>query len=112
MLSGGAIVLLFTDGLERHLGPDLTFEMDRLHRSCRQLTWLNPLLRYDAFEARASGIRAMLPHVDSFRPIHNLAAMADLCMALSRDIGRENDPRLWLKQAQMPGSSRVPSDAR
>lgn len=99
VLAGGAIVLLFTDGLERHLDDSLAFEMDRLHRSCRQLVWLNPLLRYDAFAARASGIKAMLPHVDSFRPIHNLAAMTDLCTALSRDAGRESDPRQWLKKA-------------
>jgi uncharacterized protein len=99
VLSGGALVLLFTDGLERHLDDELGFEMDRLQRSCRQLVWLNPLLRYEGFEARASGIRAMLPHVDSFRPIHNLAAMADLCAALSPDAGRQSDPRLWLKKA-------------
>lgn len=99
VLAGGAIVLLFTDGLERELDDSLAFEMDRLHRSCRQLVWLNPLLRYEAFAARASGIRAMLPHVDSFRPIHNLAAMADLCAALSRDAGRQGDPRQWLKRA-------------
>jgi uncharacterized protein with von Willebrand factor type A (vWA) domain len=99
VLSGGAVVLLFSDGLERHLGPDLAFEMDRLHRSCRQLVWLNPLLRYDAFAARASGIRAMLPHVDQFRPIHNLSAMADLCAALSADARQAGDPRQWLKKA-------------
>jgi hypothetical protein len=99
VLSGGAVVLLFTDGLERHLDDELGFEMDRLQRSCRQLVWLNPLLRYEGFAARAGGIRAMLPHVDSFRPIHNLAAMADLCAALSPDAGRQGDPRLWLKQA-------------
>ncbi len=99
VLSGGAIVLLFTDGLERHLDGELSFEMDRLHRSCRQLIWLNPLLRFEQFEARASGIRAMLPHVDSFRPIHNLAAMADLCAALSPETSRASDPRSWLKKA-------------
>ena len=55
----------------------------------------------EGFEARASGIRAMLPHVDSFRPIHNLAAMADLCAALSPDAERQSDPRLWLKKAVM-----------
>jgi hypothetical protein len=99
VLGGGAIVLLFTDGLERHLDGELSFEMDRLHRSCRQLVWLNPLLRFEQFEARASGIRMMLPHVDSFRPIHNLAAMADLCAALSPQVERASDPRLWLKKA-------------
>ncbi len=30
-------------------------EMDRLHHSCRRLVWLNPLLRFDGFEARARG---------------------------------------------------------
>ena len=74
VLGQGAVVLLFTDGLEREVTPDLTFEMDRLKRSCRRLIWLNPLLRFDAFEARARGVRAMLPHVDEFRPIHNLAS--------------------------------------
>jgi uncharacterized protein len=97
VLSQGAIVLLFTDGLEREVTRELTFEMDRLKRSCRRLIWLNPLLRFDAFEARASGIKAMLPHVDEFRPIHSLASMAELCRALSGEqVGRKN-PRQWLR---------------
>jgi uncharacterized protein len=83
VLTQGAIVLLISDGLERDGAEDLAFEMDRLHRSCRRLIWLNPLLRFSGFEAKARGIRAMLPHVDEMRPIHNLAAMADLVAALS-----------------------------
>ena len=82
VLTQGAVVLLFTDGLEREVGADLAFEMDRLRRSSRKLVWLNPLLRFTAFEARASGIRAMLPHVDEFRPIHSLGSMEELCRAL------------------------------
>ena len=72
VLTQGAIVLLITDGLERDADDTLAFEIDRLHRSCRRLVWLNPLLRFEGFEARARGIRTMLPHVDEFRPIHNL----------------------------------------
>ena len=79
----GAVVLLFTDGLERDPDDRLAFEIDRLHRSCRRLIWLNPLLRFDGFEAKAKGIQAMLPHVDEFRPIHNLRSMEELCRALS-----------------------------
>lgn len=97
VLGQGAIVLLFTDGLEREVTSELTFEMDRLKRSCRRLIWLNPLLRFDAFEARAAGIRAMLPHVDEFRPIHNLASMAELCRALSGEPAERNNPRQWLR---------------
>ena len=82
VLAQGAIVLLITDGLEREAGDALSREMDRLHRSCRRLIWLNPLLRYEGFEAKAQGIRAMLPHADEFRPVHNLASMDALCEAL------------------------------
>jgi uncharacterized protein len=99
VLSQGAVVLLFTDGLEREVTKELTFEMDRLKRSCRRLVWLNPLLRFDAFEARAGGIRAMLPHVHDFRPIHSLASMDELCRALSADRGGAADPRRWLRKA-------------
>src|SRR5690349_21453916 len=42
VLAQGAIVLLITDGLERDGGERLEFEIDRLHRSCRRLIWLNP----------------------------------------------------------------------
>ena len=99
VLAQGATVLLFTDGLEREVGADLTFEMDRLHRSCHRLVWLNPLLRFGRFEARAAGIRAMLPHVDEFRPIHSLAAMEDLVRALGRQRPVGADPARWLLAA-------------
>jgi uncharacterized protein with von Willebrand factor type A (vWA) domain len=83
VLGQGAIVLLITDGLEREADARLGFEMDRLHRSCRRLIWLNPLLRYQGFEPKAQGVRMMLPHVDEFRPVHNLKSMDELVAALS-----------------------------
>ncbi|MCC5978221.1 MAG: VWA domain-containing protein [Salinarimonas sp.] len=98
VLGQGAVVLLFTDGLERDISSDLAFEMDRLKRSCRRLVWLNPLLRYEAFQARASGIRAMLPHVHEFRPIHNLRSMEGLCDALAAARTPEADPARWLRE--------------
>jgi len=100
VLGQGAIVLMFTDGLERDDTRELALEMERLGKSCRRLIWLNPLLRYDAFAAKAQGVKAMLPFVDEFRPIHNLASMADLCAALRGEaVGARFDPRRWLKAA-------------
>jgi uncharacterized protein len=98
VLTQGAIVLLITDGLERDADDTLGFEIDRLHRSCRRLIWLNPLLRFDGFEARARGIRNMLPHVDEFRSIHNLETMAALVAALTRSGGRDADPKSWVQK--------------
>jgi len=83
MLGQGAIVLLITDGLDRDAGAGLAHEMDRLHRSCRRLIWLNPLLRYEGFEPRSLGMKAMLPYVDEFRPVHNLESLEALIAVLS-----------------------------
>src|ERR1700704_2609119 len=98
VLTQGAIVLLITDGLERDPDDRLAFEIDRLHRSCRRLIWLNPLLRFAGFEAKAKGIRTMVPHVDELRPIHNLESMAQLVQALSAAGGRAGDPKAWLRK--------------
>ncbi|HMM63202.1 MAG TPA: VWA domain-containing protein, partial [Mesorhizobium sp.] len=97
VLGQGAVVLLITDGLERDAAGELARETERLRRSCRRLIWLNPLLRFDGFEARARGVKAMLPHVDEFRPVHNLEALADLCASLDGRAGREVDPRRWMQ---------------
>jgi uncharacterized protein with von Willebrand factor type A (vWA) domain len=78
VLGQGAVVMMITDGLDRDAGTGLAHQMDRLHRSCRRLIWLNPLLRYEGFEPRSLGMKAMLPHVDDFRPVHNLESLESL----------------------------------
>jgi len=82
VLGQNATVLLITDGLEHGDTVRLAFETERLGKSCRRLVWLNPLLRYEGFEPRAAGVRAMLPHVDTFVPAHNLESLAALAAAL------------------------------
>lgn len=83
VLGQGAVVLLITDGLDRGAPEDLAKQMERLHLSARRLVWINPLLRFDGFAPRASGIAAMLPHVDSFRAGHSVQAIEDLARILS-----------------------------
>jgi uncharacterized protein with von Willebrand factor type A (vWA) domain len=88
VLSRRSVVLLLCDGLERDSESDLAFQMARLRRSCGQLIWLNPLLRFAEFEPRASGIRQMLPNVDVFRPAHNVDSLSALSAVLRRDRAR------------------------
>lgn len=99
VMSGGAVVLLITDGLERDDVGELSRQVDRLHRSARRLIWLNPLLRFDGFEAKAKGVRAMLPHVDEFRAAHNISSISELAEALNgQGFDRDHDPRRFLER--------------
>ena len=82
LLGQNAVVLLISDGLDRDVGEGLGAEMERLHKSCRKLVWLNPLLRYEGFQPRPTGVRAMLPHVDAFLPVHNIESLVDLAREL------------------------------
>lgn len=90
LLGQNAVVLLISDGLDADAGDGLAFEAERLAKSCARLVWLNPLLRYAGFEARPAGIRALLPHVDDFLPVHNLETLADLARALAEPRPRRN----------------------
>jgi uncharacterized protein len=91
LLGQNAVVLLISDGLDADAGEGVGFEMERLSKSCSRLVWLNPLLGYSRFEPRAAGVRAILPHVDDFLPVHNLQSLEQLTAALSR--GRKTGPR-------------------
>ena len=84
VLGQGAVVLLITDGLDRDGAAGLAAATERLQRSCRRLIWLNPLLRFEGFQPKSQGIRAMLPHVHEFRPVHNINSLRELIEALSR----------------------------
>ncbi|MFN0038390.1 MAG: VWA domain-containing protein, partial [Burkholderiales bacterium] len=69
---------LISDGLDRDAGEQLSIQIERLHKSAHQLVWLNPLLRFEGFEPKATGMRLILPHVDAFLPAHNIQSLADL----------------------------------
>ena len=83
VLAQNATTLILSDGLERDDAERLDAEMERLAKSSRRLIWLNPLLRWDGFEPLAQGVKTMLPHVNDFRPAHNLQTLNDLARALS-----------------------------
>jgi hypothetical protein len=101
VLGQGAVVLLISDGLDRDAGEGLAREMERLHKSCRRLIWLNPLLRYEGYEPRSRGAQSIMPHVDEFRPVHNLESLADLTRVLSEPgLRRLEAKSQWLEAAR------------
>jgi uncharacterized protein with von Willebrand factor type A (vWA) domain len=81
VLRSGATVVIISDGWDRGDPALLGREMARLQRSCRRLIWLNPLLGAPGYQPLTQGMRAAMPYIDEFLPIHNLQsleALADL----------------------------------
>ena len=99
VLGQGAVVLLISDGLDREGAEGVAEEMERLHKSCRRLIWLNPLLRYDGYAPKSMGAQAMIRHVDELRTVHNLKSLKDLAGALSAETpGRRKEIGEWLEK--------------
>lgn len=92
VLGANAAVLLVSDGLDHDQGGALGHAAAQLRRLAHEVVWLNPLLRFARFEPKAAGVRALLPHVDHFLPVHNLASLADLGRALT-GVSRARRPR-------------------
>ncbi|PJF41749.1 MAG: VWA domain-containing protein [Chloroflexi bacterium] len=84
VLGRGAVVILITDGWDRGEPDELRKEMARLQRNCYRLIWLNPLLEAPEYEPLTRGAQAMLPFVDDFLPIRNLANLETLVRKLWR----------------------------
>ncbi len=78
VLRSSSVVLIISDGWDRGEIPLLEREIARLKRSCYRLIWLNPLLGYRDYEPLTRGIQVVLPHIDDFLPVHNLASIEQL----------------------------------
>ncbi len=83
VLSGGAVVMVISDGLDTGNIEMLQREIDRLTRSCHWLIWMNPNLGYEDYAPLTQGIQTILPHVDDFLPIHNLDSLITLGKVLN-----------------------------
>ena len=111
VLGQGALVLLVSDGLDRDAGVGLAAEIERLHKSSRRLIWLNPLLRYRDFEAKSSGIKVIIRHIDDFRPVHSLENLSDLAQALAGEWTNNFDITSYLPEESIAPVAELESPA-
>jgi uncharacterized protein len=83
VLGQNALVLLFTDGLDREGGEGMTTEVRRLRASCRRLVWLNPLMRFEGYAPLAAGANVLAKFASEQRSCHNVTSLEELAHALS-----------------------------
>ncbi|AJA60536.1 MULTISPECIES: vWA domain-containing protein [Bradyrhizobium] len=71
-------VMIVSDGYETGDAALLGREMAALHRRCRRIVWLNPMMAWEGYTPEARGIRAALPHVDLYAPANSLQSLRAL----------------------------------
>jgi hypothetical protein len=82
-LARGAVVVICSDGLDRGSPEILSGAMERLHRLCYRVVWLNPH-KGDAkdFTPSTLGMMVAAPHTDLLLSGHDLASLEELAAVL------------------------------
>jgi uncharacterized protein with von Willebrand factor type A (vWA) domain len=83
-LARGAVVVVFSDGLERGDPAELAAAMAQLHRLAHRVLWVNPHRGKVGYEPVQAGMAAALPHLDGLVAGHSLAAFEALTGELAR----------------------------
>lgn len=71
-------VMIVSDGYETGDAVLLGREMAALHRRCRRVVWLNPMMGWEGYTPEARGIKAALPHVDLYASANSLQSLRAL----------------------------------
>ncbi|MGB6068059.1 MAG: VWA domain-containing protein [Desulfomonilaceae bacterium] len=82
VLGSSTVVMIHSDGWDRGDILLLEKEMAKIHRRSYRVIWINPLLGGPSYEPTCRGMKAALPHVDSFLPGHNLISLERLAGTL------------------------------
>ena len=72
------VVIILSDGWDTGEPEELAAALTVLKRRAGKLVWLNPLLGSPGYEPLTRGMRAALPHVDVFAPLHNMQSLRAL----------------------------------
>jgi uncharacterized protein len=82
VLGSSTVVLIHSDGWDRGDPLLLAGQMAMIHRKSYRVIWINPLMGGPSYEPTCRGMKAALPHVDSFLPAHNLVSLERLAGTL------------------------------
>lgn len=75
MLNKRAVVVIISDGWDRGDPQLLEDGMQKLKKRSYRIIWLNPLLGGPNYQPISKGMKAALPYIDHFLPIHNFKSL-------------------------------------
>jgi uncharacterized protein with von Willebrand factor type A (vWA) domain len=84
VLTPRSVLMIVSDGYDTGDPGALGTAMAALHKRCRRIVWLNPMIGWAGYEPVARGMQEALPNIDLFAPAHNLESLARLEPYLAR----------------------------
>ncbi len=78
LINKKTIVVVLSDGWDRGQIELLEASMQYLHSKAKKIIWLNPLAGYALYQPDTEGMRAAMPYIDVFAPVHNADSLRQL----------------------------------
>jgi uncharacterized protein with von Willebrand factor type A (vWA) domain len=82
-VGGRTVMLAVSDGLDTGEPAALGHELAWIKRHCKNLLWLNPLLRFEDYAPLARGAEQLHKYADGMLAVHNLSRLEELAASLS-----------------------------
>lgn len=71
MLDSKTIVIILSDGWDTGHIDLIKHSMEFIHNKSKKIVWLNPLAGFEDYKPLVSGMKAAMPFIDVFAPVHN-----------------------------------------
>ena len=78
LVDSKTIVIILSDGWDTGNIDALKKNMEYIHNKSKKLIWLNPLAGYSAYRPDVAGMKAAMPYIDAFAPVHNAESLRRL----------------------------------
>jgi uncharacterized protein len=72
------IVIILSDGWDTGNTELIEKNLAIMHAKAKKIIWLNPLAGYTAYRPDAAGMKAAMPFIDVFGPVHNAESLRKL----------------------------------
>jgi uncharacterized protein with von Willebrand factor type A (vWA) domain len=78
LIDSKTIVIILSDGWDTGNIDALKKSMEFIHNKSKKLIWLNPMAGYSAYRPDVAGMKAAMPYIDAFAPVHNAESLRRL----------------------------------
>jgi uncharacterized protein with von Willebrand factor type A (vWA) domain len=78
LVDSKTIVIMVSDGWDTGNIDLLETNMKYIHDKAKKVIWLNPLAGYSSYSPDAAAMKAAMPYIDKFAPVHNVESLRRL----------------------------------